>query len=440
MTNSTPKTFTLDERPVSGTMSSSAPPAPSVWNFRLILVCLAAVSVSLPMAWISLTKTLLLIFGLLYVLAGLFKKNSPTALQEFWTSRAVLLILFAFSISLLWSDADGEVALATIVKHGKLLEILLLLSLVRTGQEARIGVIAFATGQTFLLLASWLMAAGVPIPWTASLAGRGVVFSSYLDQSIIFATTAAIFWHLRSDSPGPRWFAGLLAVAALLNVFLLLNGRTGYAVALTMLALAVMWMMPQRLRLAALVATPIIVLCGLYLGSTRVQERLSQVIHESQNYATQGVSESSSGWRLNAWRRSLEAMKESPWLGHGVGSWTITVKRLEGSSATQVFGQGKASNPHQEYLLWGVELGIAGTLLLLSFMACVVRDALRFKTSIARSTISVVAAMAVACMFNSALYDSLIGDYFCISIGLLMALGIRNKPAPSDPAMSAPAR
>jgi hypothetical protein len=31
--------------------------------------------------------------------------------------------------------------------------------------------------------------------------------------------------------------------------------------------------------------------------------------------------------------------------------------------------------------------------------------------------------MAVACLFNSALYDDLMGDYFCVVLGLLMALG-----------------
>lgn len=60
-------------------------------------------------------------------------------------------------------------------------------------------------------------------------------------------------------------------------------------------------------------------------------------------------------------------------------------------------------------------------------MGSLVRDALRFERSIAQATMSVVAAMAVACMFNSSLYDALIGDYFCVALGLLMALGVRTK-------------
>lgn len=424
-------------------MSSSTLQPHSVWSFRLILVCLAAISVSLPMAWISLAKVLIFVFGLAYLIANYVSKRNDSVFKELWAPQVIIAILLAFSLSLLWSVVDMEIALLALVKHSKLLEILLLISLIRTGHEARLAMTAFAAGQALLLLSSWLMAAGVPIPWATSSgftsAGyKYVVFSTYLDQSIIFATTAAVFWHLRSDHLWPRWLAALLAAAALMNVMLLLEGRTGYAVALTVLSLAVMWAMPQHLRLATLIATPIIVLFSLYLGSAQVQDRLSKTVHESQNYANQGGSKSSSGWRLNAWHRSVQAMKERPWLGHGVGSWTMTIKRLEGSAATQIFGEGKAGNPHQEYLLWGVELGFVGTLLLLSFMVSVVRDALRFKTSISRAIISVVAAMAVSCMFNSTLYDALIGDYFCIALGLLIALGIRTAPTSSGQTISAP--
>lgn len=420
-------------------MPSTTPEPRSVLSFRLILVCLAAVSVSLPMAWISLAKVLMFVFGLIYLITNHFKNRRDAAFDELWTPQIVLAILMAFALSFLWTGIDKEIALLTFVKHGKLLEILLLVILIRTAREARIGITAFAAGQAFVLLNSWLLATGVPIPWVTNPAAQYVVFAeSYLDQSIMFATTAAVFWHLRSDKLWPRWVGGLLAAAALINVLLLLEGRTGYVVAVTTLSLAVMWAMPKRLRLATLIATPIIVLFGLNLGSVKVEGRLSKIVHESQTYAIQGESVSSSGWRLNAWHRSLQAMQENPWFGHGVGSWAITIKRLEGNSATKTFGEGNASNPHQEYLLWGVELGMGGTALLLALLICVARDAQRFSTSIRRAILSVLAAMAVACLFNSALYDDLMGDFFCIALGLLMALGIRSKSTSSGQTMSAP--
>lgn len=45
-------------------------------------------------------------------------------------------------------------------------------------------------------------------------------------------------------------------------------------------------------------------------------------------------------------------------------------------------------------------------------------------------------------MFNSVLYDGVIGDYFCLMLGLLLALGKTNAAAPAiaAPVAASPAR
>jgi len=401
---------------------------PAVWSFRLGLVCLAALSVSLPMAWISLAKVLVFVTALVVLLGHVARRRTDTQIRQLWTPWALAVLLLFSACSLWWTGADLPSALESFIKHAKLLEVVLLVSLIRSAAEARMAVTFFACGQAFVLLSSWLMFIGIAVPWHANAPTPYVVFSTYLDQSIMFATTASVFWYLRSDKLWPRWLGIVLAALALANTLLLLEGRSGYAVALTALALAAMWTMPPRLRLATLVITPVVLLLGLSLGSAQVQERVTKILRESQEYASgQTVQmESSSGWRLNAWRRSLQAMQDKPLLGHGVGAWTPAVKRLEGSAATKVFGEGNHSNPHQEYLLWGVELGVGGSLLLLAALACMARDALRFPTNVQRATLAVLAATAVACLFNSALYDDLMGDFFCVALGVLMALGTRS--------------
>src|ERR1035437_2214600 len=280
----------------SQSMPLTSPETPPVWSFRLNLVCLVAISASLPMAWISIAKVLLFIGSLLYLVTNHVKKQRDSVFAGLWTPPVILAILIFCSLSVLGSDVDLNTAALALVKHSKLLEILLLLSLIRTAHEARIGISAFAAGQTFLLLSSWLLAAGIPVAWGTATgrASEYVVFSSYLDQSIIFATSAAVFWHLGSDKLWPSWLGGALATAALTNVFLLLIGRTGYAVDIVLILLAVMWAMPQRLRLKTLIATPVIVLLVLYLGSTHVQVGLSKMLHETQSYAIQGIDESPS--------------------------------------------------------------------------------------------------------------------------------------------------
>lgn len=413
----------------------STPEQQSIWSFRFTIVFLTALSVSLPIALISLAKFLLFFTGLVFLTINLFTKTQHKKWHSLWSTYVAILIVIVFALSLFWTEVDINFALKTFVKHAKLLGILLLVFLIRSKREARMAIAVFVLGQVFVLVNSWLLSAGFIAPWITNsqvdLVTKYVVFSeSYLDQSIMFCATAAVLWHLRSSLKWPRWLAIFMALAAILNVLFLLPGRTGYLAAVVVFSLALMWKMNQRRRLIALAAAPFIIVLGLSLSSGQLHDRIFLAVTEVRSNVNQAETGSSSGWRLNAWKRSIEAIGESPLYGYGVGSWTPAIKRLQGSTATEVFGKGNASNPHQEFLLWGVEMGLGGTLLLLALLLSIAKDARQFTPDIQRATLSVVAVIAVACCFNSALFDDLIGDFLCVCVGLLMALGVQSAHQP----------
>lgn len=402
---------------------------------RWALLCLSAVSVSLPMAWVSLAKVLVVVAGLLVCVYWVVR-GTANMQGRWWTPRAVVLALGLFGLSFFWTGADSATAWAMWIKHAKILEVVLLAVLIRDAREGRMVVRALVAGQVFLLVSSWALRLGVPVPWQADSATANVVFSTYLDQSIMFATTASVLWHLRGEGLWPAKWGAALAVLALANSLLVLEGRSGYLVALSALALAAMWAMPHRWRVPTLIATPIVALTVLAMGSAQVQERVTKILTESQRFAqTQEVQAlDSSGWRLNAWKRSIQAFAQEPIVGHGIGSWTPAVKQFEGPQADAVFGVGNASNPHQEYLLWSVELGVMGLVLLLGIFISLARDAWNFPSPTARALLAATVATAIACMFNSALYDDLMGDYLVVTLGVLWALGKRQAEALSQPA------
>ena len=396
-------------------------------NFRALLVVFTGISVSLPIAWISLAKILLFVSGLFLLASNSFNSSRIIWFSNSWTPKIIWISLAVFGASLFWTESITSIGVLALVKHAKLLEVLVLVLLIQSVRDAKIGILALIAGQTFLLLISWLLAFGVPIPWTTDPHGKYVVFSSYLDQSVMFASMAAVAWHLRNERIWPKWLSVLLSAAALANVFFLLEGRTGQVVGVVVLSLIVMWSVPKRYRIVAIAITSFILSLTLYIGSIHFKTRIAGVVTESQQYAEKADIQTSAGWRLNAWHRSLQAMAEKPFFGHGVGSWALTVKRIEGEKGVSVFGEGNLSNPHQEYLLWGVELGVIGLLLFLLLLFSIAKDALQYSESIQRAIFSVVAVLAAACLFNSAVYDDLIGDYFCITLGLLMAYGIQTR-------------
>jgi O-antigen ligase len=182
----------------------------------------------------------------------------------------------------------------------------------------------------------------------------------------------------------------------------------------------------------ALVA-PILAL--VLIASPQIQSRVDLAITETLAYQPGNTTPSSVGARLNFWNRSIQAIAERPWTGFGAGSWGMQYKRLD--AGADPWYKGSGGNPHQEFLLWGVLLGVGGIGLLCSLLASLWRDASRLASPHERAMKSVILVLVTTAMFNCVLYDGEIGDYFCLMLGLLLALG-RAATAKGSEAIASP--
>lgn len=404
-------------------------------TFRLCLACAVAATVGLSMALISIGKFVLFISVLSILLGRMFNSS---ALRWGWprhlprnTTVMVLVVLGVFGSSLLWTTAQSTESLGSLAKYGKLLTIILFACLLRNRQEVLYALAAFIIAQVLLVMSSWMLYFDLPVPWATSQMAttQFAVFSTYLDQAIMSATVAAVCWHLRSLFPSRygNFVAISVALLCMLNVLFVLIGRTGHVVAIALLSLAVMWELPRKLRWIV-VTLPLIFLLVFSATSQKVQSRIEMVKNEvvafSIDEGTNLSSGTSSGIRLHFWYRALQSIAESPIAGSGVGSWSNEYNRLEKRTNPDGVMLGERGNPHQEYLMWGVQLGVPGILLLLALMASIMKDMLSMETQAARATQSALLALAVACLFNSSIYDAQIGDFFCVLLGLLLALGL----------------
>lgn len=402
-------------------------------GFRAGVACLAALSAGLSVAIISISKVLLVFGALIVLLRGEQQFTGKSALQGLWTPRLVLWILLAFSVSLFWTSAPMSNALGAIGKYGKLLVIPALLLMIRTQREAVWVLSAFLVGQIFLLASSWLLYFHVPLIWATSnmATSRYAVFSSYLDQGIMSGAVAAIFWHLRTLAPSRflQFVAIGLSLLALGGVFVVFVGRSGYLVGVAMISLAFLWALPRRYRFAAIVMPPLVILLSV-VSFENVAQRFAFTKAEISAFSSGSGAATSTDNRLDFWRGSVEAIVQKPFTGAGVGSWTTEYNRIEALKHPGHKDLNPGGNPHQEFLLWGVQLGAGGIALLLAFLGAVVLDFLKLDPPIARAGQSVVLALTVSCLFNSSIFDAYIGDFFCLSIGVLLAYGVRSRPNP----------
>jgi O-antigen ligase len=402
-------------------------------NLRVSLVVFLALAVSLPIALLSLAKALLFLVALVYLLRDLASRSTHTYLARFRTHHVILFAMLLWGASLLWTGATLEDALTAFVKHGKLVMIPIIVYLLRSRREAQWAIAAFLAGQTLTLLSSWLMAFDIPLPWVKRASGPADPLTqfvpyadSYLDQSIMLATTSGLLWHLGRERSSMRAWSTWLALASLANVLILMPGRTGYLLAIVAICLAALFEIPARLRLIAAIAAPVLLGLGLFYALPQFQHRVDQAVQELGSYKAAPDVHSSIGARLNMWNLSVQAIAEKPLTGYGIGNWTPVIKRLYGAQGDALFGAGNGSNPHQELLLWTVELGLGGALLFVGLLYALFKDTKTFDSPTRRAARSMVVMLFIACMFNSPLYDDLMGDYFCVALGLLLALGLQN--------------
>jgi O-antigen ligase len=390
-----------------------------------LILAFIAVSASLPIAWMSISKLLLLASGLIGISQNYFQKAPNSDIYTLWSPRIVCAAIAAFAMGLVATKAPLDIALTAFVKHSKILVTVLFIYLPINKFLISRTVQLWMIGQTIVLMTSYAIAFGI-IPLSADYLQRlgPIVFAeSYIDQSIMFAISAAVAWHLRNDGMWPNWAGKILAPMFLINILLLLPGRTGYMLVAMVFTLAVYWQIKFKRKMLVVFALPLILFAGLYMSGGNVHNGLNRVVKEIREYSEHNAIETSAGWRLNAWHRSIQAIADEPISGHGTGSWTSTVKKYQGENSDSVFGVGLSSNPHQEFLLWGVELGAVGMLILCAILAGFIVDASYFNESTRHAVITIVACIATAGMFNSILYDDLVGDFICISLGIVFAYG-----------------
>ena len=398
-------------------------------TLRTFPIYLLAFLLPITMAGISIGKFLVVLTALVLLLGRKLQSVQISALR-IAPAWGVLVLLVAQILGTIYSSADWSESLASATKYGKLLLLPLVLILIRQAKEAQTAMSCYLVAQTFVVITSWLLYFGVSVPWVSAVrTSQATVFSSYLDQAILTAGYAVLCWQMRGTFPGRygRIIAIGLAAQGALNVFVALPGRTGQMCLLAALALHVMWALPVRWRMLGVVS-PVVALAGLMFISTQFYRGVMEIRDGITHFQPQqggvfapddkGISTRE---RLTFWYRSVQAIEERPLLGHGTGSWQQQYYRLESgkpSSTTLT-----VRNPHQEYLFWAVQLGLVGLALLIAWFVSIAWQSRQYSKKYGHPLAAMLAVCATACLFNSALYDGLVGDYFCAMLAILMAYG-----------------
>lgn len=329
----------------------------------------------------------------------------------------------ALALLLLWS---GLVALvgpwypdsATRLFHLMRVALLVALGLMLSPLEARLAILAFLASAVAAVLIVFVHRRwGLP-DWTiwASLLQSRNNFSS--GNMIVLASASGVFWwiavqpQLRSLH---RWAAGAAALASAVIVALHAQSRNAQLLmAVLLLVVVACRFRSWRATVGGAVAVVMLAVSAWWLSPT-VHDRFAELVSDVRGVQTHSDSITSIGLRWRMAQEALVAISENPVLGTGLGSWLPRwhiawsgfADRLPPDTPPHL---ADTNNPHNDFLLTGMETGIPAMLILVWFLLSFVVQGWRRNSLAGGVTVVLGIAVMLTAAVNAPLRDAALGS------------------------------
>jgi len=283
-----------------------------------------------------------------------------------------LLVLFGLmALGLLWSP-DPLAGLAVIRENWKIALLPLLMTTTREISPRRV-VLAYLAGLAAAVLLTFLVwldlvhyADVSPVHLTKGT--FHVVYNPLLALGIYLALHEALW-----GGYPVRGRIGLLLLAGIMSVNMFMTeGRTGQLVFFVLMGLFLVQVLERSRRqaaLAVLLLLPLVFAGGYHFSPVfraRIQAACREVACFHDNPQT------SVGFRLLFWQNSWQIIRQHPLLGVGTGGFVDAYARINREHSPDVR---PTDNPHNQYVLILVMLGLPGLLALLAIFGLMMREA-----------------------------------------------------------------
>lgn len=394
--------------------------------FAVIALCMVPVST-------AGTNIACGLFAVALILSPEFWRSLPTLIQN-RAALAALLLLVSLVASVAYSVAPGHEAWNWLAKYRKLLLLPFAVIAFRGSNWAGIArwslfitlCVVLVLSTTNYLGLTAIGPARLPDPVT-----RAWVFKNHIAAGMF----GALLFYMAADlaltaqTTAARLAFAAISALSLVNIFVMLQGRTGAITAIPLALLVVMrYIWAQRskspARAAAIAATIVVagaVLVGI--GVHKNNSRLLEVTSEVQQYE-QSHASTSTGVRLEWYRKCIELIRERPLLGYGVGGLGTEFDKLT-NGETNAAGF-KTSNPHNEYLLLTVQAGAIGLVLFLNLLIQVALGSRSLDERSRNLLLGWFIIFVMGCLANSLLLDFAEGHLFVLLSGILLGCGDRS--------------
>lgn len=398
----------------------SAHASPSIWRNTAAWIKAADIAVVLLAISLPWSTSLVAIFAVAWLLLLI-----PTAQKRDvanFLSRPtcwVPVLLFALAAAgMLWaSDIPWASRFHSLGQAAKLLAIpILILHFEKSGRGLWI-LIGFVASCAAVMLLSWVMfidprliagsgVAGVPVKNTIAQAQQFTLCA--------FGALGALMYALSRGMKRVALVLALLAVGFVANLVFVSNSRTALICVPILFLLFVTMFFNGRVAVSLVVAA---IVAGVlaWNASSYLRSRVESALTEYQAYrASNAVT--STGQRLEFWRKSLKFFEAAPVLGHGTGSTRTLFERdavgQSGVSAEVI------ANPHNQTLNIAIQWGALGVILLYLMWIVHLRMFIGREGLFAWIGLAAIAQNFFSSLLNSHLFDFTEGWLYVLAVGV----------------------
>lgn len=387
-------------------MISQAPPADvpvSQWSSRahkaglwMTVLTGAVIPVST-----SLTEIFTTLVAVLWFAAG-HHKAFWQCMRSHPVARAGALLYLMLILGVLYTSGDLRDAFGILGKYRELILIVAFLSFLEDDKTRRLGLKAFGAAMVVTLAASCYLYYFAPPSLDPNLR-VGLPFKNSITHSLLMAVFAfGLMVHMFSHRRSRNATIGLsvLIILVVFNLFVLTDGRTGYVL---FYLLGLLFLFQKfKLRYAAI---GVVVLIGFHFllisVSTLYQTQWNFLTRGISKYMERGDATSSIGMRIEFSKNSYQIMMERPLFGHGTGSFRERYSDF--AKANQL--ERVTDNPHNEYLMLGVQIGWIGIGLFLYFIYTLWRYSFALDSYHRNLAQGLAVMVTFGCLANSLIMD-----------------------------------
>jgi len=376
-----------------------------------VMVVLAAFSIPMSTAMMSIATALLLLF---WILSGNFDQKFRTIGQNsaaLWSLGLFLLL----AIGLIYTSAESEAAIGTFGKYKKLLFIPIILSLGLTKKWQRSAIYAFVIAMTIILIMSYLKYFGI-LAHTGSTGEEYTVFKGRIAHGIFMAFYFYIMVQFAIHRKPWRWLFLILASLACYNLLFINVGRSGYVV----FTCLVFFLFYQRFNWKGLVGAFLaltILMTFAFFTSDGFRSRITESVNDVRVHVP-GEYNHYSGlrYRLEYYQTTLKIIKKNVLVGHGTGSLATEFKIMADQEGLRT-----TDNPHNEFMMVTAQIGLVGLFVLCGMLYSQWRASLNLDVEYRHILQGVLVTMISGSMLNSLLLDSGEGKFYVILVAILLS-------------------